>query len=905
MRRSLRGELRKNAGIKCNGCMSRLPKTLYLVTLCASLFYGNTAHARVVISEVFWSGSDRSSSDEWLEITKVPDVGEAEDMPLDGWSVSYLPSSGVEAVMFVFASGSVIGDFETLLIANDPAAVSRLSIEPDIVTTAVSLPNSKLLLRLKNSEGATIDEVDDGTGNPFAGSNPAVSGKASMERIDPYRPGNVSENWRTATETMNFDPGEVIFGTPGFTPWEASVASTSSSVLVSEQTSSASGGIMDSSSSNAESGVLVSLTQTGAVFLSASSVPSAESSSMSGSQSTLQQDLGVLLPAPPHIVINEVLANPVGSQENEWIEMRNLSKAVVNMGGWVIEKGGGSSSWYEFPRLGSGMLLAPGEFMVVRKAESRISLDNEGGELVLRRGTQFVDAFSYPKTAEGVSYGRMQEKIGNFLPFCVPTERSENTDDDINPRIGIQSQTVDDDGSVLINLNAEIGGGLLSSATCQWDFGEGLIGGSCNPPSHRFSLPKRHVVRLVMQSYCGRSVERSLAFTIQASASRQAATVLGEQHAPAIMSGSVQTCIENGSGVLLTRILPRPLPQAQEEIVLTNVTKQRIGLCGWSISDASKKQFTLDAVTIDAGASFVLTGSQSRIILNNDGDTLTLLPPGGALPQVVTYGSTGIGKSWTREQGGDWEQEGNSTIASASGAALRVNLANALPLQVGLVSALPKPMPLGREWVELSVMAGSGGSLDGWSIDTGTLRKTPLAGIIVEPGKKAKIEYPKIRLRDENGLVRLLNPAGAVAGSIAWVRATEGQLYSVETTEASTLDRVMASLQKGDVLSTAGGRQNPSPVVVRATRVRVSPQSRVAAVRRIAARPVVQQWIEPLPETVIGGPVLAENREVRKKRTMWGAIAALALASVLLVWFVWKKMPAEEQGSGKKVESPL
>ncbi|MDD5055754.1 MAG: lamin tail domain-containing protein [Candidatus Peribacteraceae bacterium] len=169
--------------------------------------------AQVVISEVMWAGSDLSSSDEWMEIVN------ASDAPVDisGWSLTYAKSTGAETTMATFASGTLMLPDQHFLIGSKHEPDSRLAREPDLFASSLVLPNTKLLITLKDALGAVMDQADDGTGSPFAGANPSGTGaKASMERIDLLASGSLESNWRTGTDTTGFDADVSIFGTPGF-----------------------------------------------------------------------------------------------------------------------------------------------------------------------------------------------------------------------------------------------------------------------------------------------------------------------------------------------------------------------------------------------------------------------------------------------------------------------------------------------------------------------------------------------------------------------------------------------------------------------------------------------------------------------------------------------------------------
>jgi len=101
-------------------------------------------------------------------------------------------------------------------LSNYDAENSRINVTPDFVTSAVSLDNSKLILRLYDGPwdegGALIDTADDGVGAPAAGD---AELKYSMVRNDIPGDGTQSENWHTAAISIGWDAGATERGTPG------------------------------------------------------------------------------------------------------------------------------------------------------------------------------------------------------------------------------------------------------------------------------------------------------------------------------------------------------------------------------------------------------------------------------------------------------------------------------------------------------------------------------------------------------------------------------------------------------------------------------------------------------------------------------------------------------------------
>jgi hypothetical protein len=125
-------------------------------------------------------GSSASSADEWIELYNTGETTQ----DLSQWTLTRLTDEG-EQVMLVIESGQ-INPGETFLIANYSSdhKNTRLESLPQLVNAALSLPNSKLQLRLYTGQPDTgailIDIADDGSGIPLAGDSEQ---KRSMVRI--------------------------------------------------------------------------------------------------------------------------------------------------------------------------------------------------------------------------------------------------------------------------------------------------------------------------------------------------------------------------------------------------------------------------------------------------------------------------------------------------------------------------------------------------------------------------------------------------------------------------------------------------------------------------------------------------------------------------------------------------
>lgn len=117
------------------------------------------------------------------------------------------------------------------------------------------------------------------------------------------------------------------------------------------------------------------------------------------------------------VLINEWLPNPVGKDSDpsagsgrvgEFVEIFNNGKEPVNLTGWYLK----TTTKIKFVLSGE---IKPGGFLVFKKPELKLSLNNTEGQIYLyNSGGNLADqARFYGSAPEGKSYSRMAN--GNFL----------------------------------------------------------------------------------------------------------------------------------------------------------------------------------------------------------------------------------------------------------------------------------------------------------------------------------------------------------------------------------------------------------------------------------------------------------------------------------------------------------
>lgn len=101
------------------------------------------------------------------------------------------------------------------------------------------------------------------------------------------------------------------------------------------------------------------------------------------------------------LIIAEFIPNPVGSDDHEWIEIYNASSQEINLAGWQLDDQEGGSKPYTFPAETS---IAPQEFLVISRDDSKLTLNNSEDEVRLLTPLQEVwQSVSYTNVLEGQS----------------------------------------------------------------------------------------------------------------------------------------------------------------------------------------------------------------------------------------------------------------------------------------------------------------------------------------------------------------------------------------------------------------------------------------------------------------------------------------------------------------------
>ncbi len=170
----------------------------------------------VVINEVMWMGTEKSTQDEWIELKNM--TGEA--INLSGWKIDNALSAGGQLTI---SSGTLPAN-GYFVVGGKNGAATHLKNDPNLTVSNISLHNeSNGHLVLRNASGTVIDQAMGVSGWPagsLTGSEPDKVYR-SMERNATTGDGLSTGSWHTClspgcTSTDFWKAGDGrTYGTPG------------------------------------------------------------------------------------------------------------------------------------------------------------------------------------------------------------------------------------------------------------------------------------------------------------------------------------------------------------------------------------------------------------------------------------------------------------------------------------------------------------------------------------------------------------------------------------------------------------------------------------------------------------------------------------------------------------------
>ncbi len=299
------------------------------------------------------------------------------------------------------------------------------------------------------------------------------------------------------------------------------------------------------------------------------------------------------------ISIVELFPDPVGTDDDEFIELYNAGSVSVDLAGWQL--GDNSTRRYTIPN----QVIGSGEYVAFAKSATGISLNNTGdaARLYWADGTE-VSTVVYDSSHEGQSYALVQG-VWQWTDTVTPDEANVYYIDNAPPTASFTMSAESAKVGVVVTFDGRDSSDPDNDVlSYRWDFGDGT-GSTDERAEHSFQSSGMYQITL---------------------------TVIDE-HGVESEVGDQITIIDYdySSALIISEVLPSCSPSDSqcEFIELYNGDSRDISLDGWQLTDQSR-YFTFGPEDrIAAGGYLVIERPRSKITLNNSGDQLYLIDPAG------------------------------------------------------------------------------------------------------------------------------------------------------------------------------------------------------------------------------------------------------------------------------------
>lgn len=285
------------------------------------------------------------------------------------------------------------------------------------------------------------------------------------------------------------------------------------------------------------------------------------------------------------------------------------------------------------------------------------------------------------------------------------------------------------------------------------------------------------------------------------------------------------------TAIIFNEVYPNPPDENNEFIELKNASGFSGTAAGWRIKDASDSEFALPDKEIAAGALWAIPKIESKISLNNDGETLTLMSPDGliaavlsipAAPESQSYSRSGESFEWTstitagaeniftQTETGNSQNTFSSAVnantsqesvnANVSSGSINANSANNNSFKISadfsaikLSELMPNPTGDDRtgEWIELYNNGGKEIDLAGGSLSDASGKKYAFpenTRIAAKSYKTFNRKITGIILNNDSDTIVLKDALEKNIDRVSYENGTEGKSYALLGGEWSWTD---------------------------------------------------------------------------------------------------------------------
>lgn len=330
------------------------------------------------------------------------------------------------------------------------------------------------------------------------------------------------------------------------------------------------------------------------------------------------------IPQNGKIILNELLPNPSSDSDlEEFIELKNLENKAISLANWVLQDA--SLKKFIFPQI----VIEPLGFLLLERSQTKIVLNNDKDEVFLfdSKG-KLVDQVKYQGAKKDFSWARDNQGGWHWTKEITPQAENifSEEDEPIDFTIHIPEK-------IFVGEETEFFVEDSPNDLDSYDFLWQLENQEFSGPSFSYIFPK--------------AGKYNLKLIIKDNQQTQEKNFSLEVFDPKIFQN-----------LFLSEIYPNPQASSQEEewIEIYNSSSQEIDLTDFQIDDSEggSRPFKIKNKKIAPFSFLVFERPETKIFLNNDGDSVRLFDPLGNLLEEISYEDAPVGLSFSRQANGEF-----------------------------------------------------------------------------------------------------------------------------------------------------------------------------------------------------------------------------------------------------------